>query len=93
MIPNQIIELATGHCAAFCEEVNAIYEEVAASDEKDVVITGELPTSRVMKMLDVRDWPEYWGNNGIAAWYGQDSLVFEGADVVYSDKLIGIWEE
>ena len=93
MIPNQITEVATGRCAAFCEEVNAIYEEVAASEEKDVVITRELPTSRVMKMLDVRDWQDYWGNNGIAAWYGQDSLVFEGADVVYTDKLIGIWEE
>ncbi len=93
MIPNQIMEVATGRCAAFCEEVNAIYAEIAASDGGDVVVTRKLPTSRVMKMLDVRDWQDYWGNNGIAAWYGQDSLVFEGADVVYTNKLIGIWEE
>ena len=79
MIPNQISELVAGNCAAFCEEINAIYEEIADSEEQDVVITRELPTSRVLKMLDVRDWPEYWANNGIAVFYGKNSVVFEKA--------------
>lgn len=79
MIPNQIAEVASGHCAAFCEEINTIYGEIATSEEQDVVITDELPTSRVLKMLDVRDWPEYWGNNGIATFYGKNSVVFEKA--------------
>ncbi len=93
MIPNQIAEVASGHCAVFCEEIDAIYEEVASSAEKDVVITTELPTSRVLKMLDVRDWQDYWGNNGIAAWYGQNSVIFEKADKEYTDKLVGKWSK
>lgn len=93
MIPNQISEVITGHCAVFCDEVNAIYEEIASSEKKDVVITTELPTSKIMKMLDVRDWKDYWGNNCIATWYGQNSIVFEKADTVYTDKLVGKWSK
>lgn len=80
MIPNQVRELASGNCREFYEQIGEIYAEIKNSPEEDVVITDELPRSRVLKELDVRTYADYWANGALAKYYGKKTVSFEKAE-------------
>ena len=80
MIPNQVRELASGSCREYYEKVGMIYAEIENSPEEDVVITAELPRSKVLKELDVRTYADYWANHALARHYDKKTVSFEKAE-------------
>ena len=57
-----------------------IYAEIENSPEEEVVITAELPRSKVLKELDVRTYADYWANHALARHYGKKTVSFEKAE-------------
>lgn len=75
VFPSLIRELADGTMKAHYQISMEILNEIAESPEQDVIIVKHVPESLILKDIDITDNPDYWANEGVAGFYGKDSIV------------------